>query len=137
MLTKSKDKEVDEVSLSNSIGKGTHIQGNVETYGNILVEGRITGDIKTKSKAVFGQSSKVHGNVLAKNAEVAGHIVGTIEITDLLILKPTAIIEGDIVTNKILVESGAVFNGKCKMNGKSREIKIGKPEEQERAANAG
>ena len=134
MLTKSKEKEIDEVSLSNNIGKGTHITGNVETFGNILVEGRITGDIKTKSKAVFGASAKVDGNVLAKNAEVAGHVLGTIEVTEQLVLKPSAVIEGDIITNKLLVESGASFNGKCKMGVKSKEIKIGKPEGEERQA---
>ena len=43
---------------------------------------------------------------------------------------------GDIITNKLLVESGANFNGKCKMGVKSKEIKIGKPEEEARALKA-
>ncbi|MEP1095022.1 MAG: polymer-forming cytoskeletal protein [Cyclobacteriaceae bacterium] len=128
MLNKNQ-KEVEELSnSSNIIGKGTTVQGNVETFGNIRVEGKVIGDIKTKSKAAFGQSSHVEGGVLAQNAEVAGHISGTIEVTELLVLKPTATIDGDIITNKLLVESGASFNGKCKMGVKSKEIKIGKPE---------
>lgn len=128
MLNKNQ-KEVEELSnSSNIIGKGTSVQGNVETFGNIRVEGKVVGDIKTKSKAAFGQSSRVEGSVLAQNAEVAGHISGTIEVTELLVLKPTATIDGDIITNKLLVESGASFNGKCKMGVKSKEIKIGKPE---------
>ncbi len=128
MLNKNQ-KEVEELSnSSNIIGKGTSVQGNVETFGNIRVEGKVVGDIKTKSKAAFGQSSHVEGSVLAQNAEVAGHISGTIEVTELLVLKPTASIDGDIITNKLLVESGASFNGKCKMGVKSKEIKIGKPE---------
>jgi cytoskeletal protein CcmA (bactofilin family) len=122
-------KEVEELSnSSNIIGKGTSVEGNVETFGNIRVEGKVVGDIKTKSKAAFGQSSHVEGSVLAQNAEVAGHIAGTIEVTEQLVLKPTATIDGDIITNKLLVESGATFNGKCKMGVKSKEIKIGKPE---------
>lgn len=125
-------KEVEELSnSSNIIGKGTTMEGNVETFGNIRVEGKVVGDIKTKSKAAFGQSSHVEGSVLAQNAEVAGHISGTIEVTEQLVLKPTATIDGDIITNKLLVESGANFNGKCKMGVKSKEIKIGKPEVQE------
>lgn len=131
MLNKNQ-KEVEELSnSSNIIGKGTSVQGNVETFGNIRVEGKVVGDIKTKSKAAFGQSSHVEGSVLAQNAEVAGHISGTIEVTEQLVLKPTATIDGDIITNKLLVESGATFNGKCKMGVKSKEIKIGKPETQE------
>jgi cytoskeletal protein CcmA (bactofilin family) len=130
MLNKNK-KEVEELSnSSNIIGKGTIMNGSVETFGNIRVEGKVIGDIKTKSKAAFGHSSQVDGSVLAQNAEVAGHITGTIEVTELLVLKATAVIDGDIITNKLLVESGAAFNGKCKMGVKSKEIKIGKPEEE-------
>lgn len=128
MLNKNQ-KEVSELSSSsNNIGKGTVINGSIETFGNIRVEGKVIGDIKTKSKAAFGSSSKVEGSVLAQNAEVAGHIMGTIEVTELLVLKATASIDGDIVTNKLLVESGASFNGKCKMGVKSKEIKIAKIE---------
>jgi cytoskeletal protein CcmA (bactofilin family) len=71
--------------------------------------------------------------VLAQNAEVAGHISGSVEITEVLILKPTAVIDGDIVTNKLIVESGATFNGSCKMGVKSKEIKIGTHERGENA----
>jgi len=134
MLNKNQ-KEVEELSnSSNIIGKGTIVNGSIETFGNIRVEGRVVGDIKTKSKAAFGNSSQVDGSVLAQNAEVAGHIAGTIEVTELLVLKATASIDGDIITNKLLVESGASFNGKCKMGVKSKEIKIGKPEEEGRQA---
>lgn len=134
MLNKN-NKEVEELSnSSNIIGKGTIMSGSVETFGNIRVEGKVIGDIKTKSKAAFGHSSQVDGSVLAQNAEVAGHITGTIEVTELLVLKATAVIDGDIITNKLLVETGAAFNGKCKMGVKSKEIKIGKPEEEEQQA---
>ncbi|MBC6399499.1 MAG: polymer-forming cytoskeletal protein [Ekhidna sp.] len=132
MLNKNQ-KEVEELSnSSNIIGKGTIVNGSIETFGNIRVEGKVIGDIKTKSKAACGSSSLVEGSMLAQNAEVAGHIKGTIEVTELLILKSTASIDGDIVTNKLSVESGASFNGKCKMGVKSKEIKIGKPEGEEK-----
>ncbi|MEQ8469980.1 MAG: polymer-forming cytoskeletal protein [Marinoscillum sp.] len=113
---------------SNIIGKGTILEGNLETFGNIRIEGKVLGNIKTKSKAAFGQSSQVEGSVLAQNAEIAGHISGTVEVTEILVLKPTAVIDGDIITNKLIVESGATFNGGCKMGVKSKEIKIGKSE---------
>lgn len=134
MLNKNQKQAEEFSNSSNIIGKGTIVNGSVETFGNIRVEGKVIGDIKTKSKAAFGNSSQVDGSVLAQNAEVAGHITGTIEVTELLVLKATASIDGDIVTNKLLVESGASFNGKCKMGVKSKEIKIGKPELEEKQA---
>lgn len=131
MLSKKDQKEVEELSnSSNIIGKGTILNGNLETYGNVRVEGKVIGNIKTKSKAAFGHSSQVDGNILAQNAEIAGHVSGTVEITEQLVLKPTAVIDGDIITNKLIVEAGAAFNGSCKMGVKTKEITIGKEESQ-------
>lgn len=124
--SKEDHKVAEEISnSSNIIGKGTVLEGNIETFGNIRIEGKVVGNVKTKSKIALGQSSHVDGNILAQNAEVAGEVKGRIEITDILILKPTAVIHGDIVTNKLIVESGATFNGGCKMGVTNKEIKIG------------
>ncbi|WKN29996.1 polymer-forming cytoskeletal protein [Porifericola rhodea] len=108
--------KTEEVSNSSSIiGKGTSVQGDLNTVGNIRIEGDVKGNVTCKSKIALGQSSYVEGTVLAQNAEIAGEIQGSIEISELLILRPTAVIHGDIVTNKLIVESGATFNGSCRM----------------------
>lgn len=124
--SKKNHKAAEEVSnSSNIIGKGTLLEGSIETYGNIRIEGKVVGNVKTKSKIALGQSSLLDGNIMAQNAEIAGEVKGKVETTDVLTLKPTAIIHGDIVTNKLIVESGAVFNGGCKMGVANKEIKIG------------
>jgi len=127
MLYNKEEKRVaDEISnSSNIIGKGTIVEGSIETYGNIRVEGKVIGNIKTKSKVALGHSSHVEGNVLAQNAEIAGEVKGKVQISEQLILKPSAVINGDIITNKLIVESGASFNGSCKMGVSMKEIKIG------------
>jgi len=126
MFNKDEKKVAEELSnSSNIIGKGTILEGNCETYGNIRVEGKVIGNIKTKSKVALGQSSKVEGNILAQNAEVAGEVSGKLEVSDQLLLRPTAVIHGDILTNKLIVASGATFNGGCKMGVSIKEIRIG------------
>lgn len=127
MFTNKEEKKVaEEISnSSNNIGKGTVLHGNIETFGNIRIEGKVLGNITSKSKVVLGQSSHVDGNILAQNAEIEGEVKGLLEVTDLLVLKPSAVIHGDITTNKLLVESGATFNGGCKMGVSIKEIKIG------------
>jgi len=115
-----------EIGNSNNIvGKGTIVKGNIETLGNIRIEGKVIGNVKTKSKIALGQSCQVKGDVVAQNAEISGEVNGTIEIADVLILRPTAVINGDILTNKLIVESGASLNGGCKMSVMPKEIKIG------------
>jgi cytoskeletal protein CcmA (bactofilin family) len=126
MFSSKEEKRVaEEISnSSNTIGKGTFLEGNVETYGNIRIEGKITGNIKSKSKVALGPSSLVQGNVMSQNADIEGEVKGKLEIAEVLVLKATAVINGDIVTGKLVVEPGAIFNGTCKMGATIKEIKI-------------
>lgn len=127
MFTSKEQKKVaEEISNStNTIGKGTVLEGNIETYGNIRIEGKVIGNIKSKSKIALGNSSHVEGNIMAQNADLEGEVKGRIEITEMLILKATAVVHGDIITGKLVVEPGAVFNGSCKMGASVRDIKMG------------
>jgi cytoskeletal protein CcmA (bactofilin family) len=126
MLNSKETKRAEEISnSSNTIGKGTFLEGNVETYGNIRIEGKVAGNIKSKSKVALGHQSHVQGNILAQNADIEGEVKGKLEISELLVLKATAVINGDIITGKMVVEPGAVFNGTCKMGAVIKDIKIG------------
>lgn len=109
---------------SNTIGKGTIIQGDIETYGNLRLEGKLIGNIKCKSKVAQGEGAVIEGNVTAQNAEFAGQIIGKVEISELLVLKASCIITGDIITNKLSIEPGATFNGTCKMGATVKEIQL-------------
>jgi len=126
MFTSKEEKRVaEEISnSSNTIGKGTYLEGNVETYGNIRIEGKVTGNIKSKSKVALGRGSQVQGNIMSQNADIEGEVKGKLEVAELLVLKATAVINGDIVTGKLVVEPGAIFNGTCKMGATIKEIKI-------------
>ncbi len=113
-------------SSSNIIGKGTVIEGNITTTGNIRIEGRLVGNVISKAKVVLGQSAEVEGNITAQNAEIAGSVRGKTDVTELLTLKGTSVLTGDITTAKLVVEAGATFNGRCvmgqtKTSGKSAE----------------
>ncbi len=134
MLTSKEQKRVaEEISnSSNVIGKGTVLEGNIETYGNIRIEGRINGNIKSKSKIALGTGSHVEGNITAQNADIEGEVKGKVDITELLVLKATAIVHSDISTGKLVVEPGAMFNGSCKM-GTVKDIKMAEPDNGMRA----
>jgi len=124
--SKEEKKAAEEISnSSNNIGKGTTLEGNIETFGNIRIEGKIIGNVKSKAKIALGNSSFIDGNIIAQNADVEGEVKGRIETTDLLVLKSTAVVHGDIITNKLIVESGALFNGSCKMGATIKDIKFG------------
>ena len=110
----------ESANSSNIIGKETIIEGNITTSGNVRIEGKLIGNLTTKSKAVLGNESRLEGKIIAQNAEIAGTLEGVIEIKELLILKPTAIVNGDIITKKLVFEKDAQFNGKCIMKNESK-----------------
>lgn len=125
MLTsKEQKKAAEEISnSSNVIGKGTTLEGNIETFGNIRIEGKVTGSIRSKSKIALGHSSYVEGNIYAQNADIEGEVKGRLEVSELLVLKATAKIHGDIYTTKLVVEPGAIFDGTCKMGAVIKDIR--------------
>jgi cytoskeletal protein CcmA (bactofilin family) len=127
LMFNNNKKVIQETEVNNSsniIGKGTHLEGNLHTTGNLRIEGKVIGAITTKAKLVLGATSWVKGNIIAQNAEIGGEVQGTIEVSGLLILKPTAIVQGDIITNKLVFEEGAKFNGKCKMAIHSKQTAL-------------
>lgn len=139
MFNKQEKKGVEEqlTTISNTIGKGTSLVGDIETFGNIRIDGKVKGNITSKSKLVLGDSSFIDGNILAQNAEIEGEVSGCVEVTELLVLKPTARIKGNIITNKMVVEAGAVFNGSCNMGTETKEIRITDLEDAAKAENNG
>tara|TARA_B100000123_G_C25705574_1_gene417421 strand:- start:343 stop:759 length:417 start_codon:yes stop_codon:yes gene_type:complete len=110
-------------SVVNIIGQGTSILGDINSNGDIRIDGTLKGSIKTEGKVVLGKEGVVEGDVVCQNADVSGTIKAKITVSNLLSLKETAKLNGDIVTNKLSIEPGAEFTGSCSMGAVIREIK--------------
>jgi cytoskeletal protein CcmA (bactofilin family) len=114
-----------ETAAINLISNGTEITGDIKSTGDIRVDGLLTGSLNTKGKVVIGTTGKVSGEVICKNSEVSGTIEGKIIVSQLLNLKASSIVFGDITTSKLSIEPGAKFTGNSKMgdtdvNGESK-----------------
>jgi cytoskeletal protein CcmA (bactofilin family) len=99
-----------ENTTINLISNGTDITGDVKSNGDIRIDGSLKG------KVVIGPTGRINGEVICKNSEVSGIIEGKIIVGQLLNLKATSKILGDIVTVKLAIEPGARFTGTCDMN---------------------
>lgn len=119
----------------NLIGAGTTIEGDVKSNGDVRIDGTVKGTIVTKGKLVVGTTGNIDGEVQCVNADVSGNIKGKLQVSELLALKSTAKINGDIVTNKLAIEPGANFSGTCSMGAVIKDIKYGiEPAKQEKTA---
>jgi len=124
--TPSTNKTMEGNSSSiNLIGAGTVIEGDVKSNGDIRIDGTVYGKVNSKAKVVIGTTGIVEGDVNAQNADVSGMIKGKTNIAELLFLKSTSKIIGDILTGKLVVEVGATFTGSCNMGPVIKDIKQG------------
>ena len=99
------------------VGPSVKIQGDLNSEGNIRIEGHVTGKVKTSQSVHVGEAAKIAADILAGNATIAGEIQGNLKVTGNLILQSTARVTGDISCSILRVEDGAQFSGKCSMAG--------------------
>ena len=102
-------------SALNALVKGTAIEGTIRCDSDLRVDGVIKGKLSCQSKVIIGPTGAVEGEIRCQNAVVEGRFKGTLYVTELLNVRETAEVEGDITTHKLIVQSGAKFNVACKM----------------------
>ncbi len=117
----SKNQSVDASSV-NLIGNGTKITGDVNSAGDVRIDGHLIGNITISGKFVLGASGIVEGNIRCTNGDISGEVKGTVDVTEMLALKGTAKLNGDIVTSKLMIEPGALFTGTCSMGAKVKNM---------------
>lgn len=104
-----------ESSAINIITDGTLVKGDITATGDFRLDGTLEGNIQLNGKLVVGDSGVVNGNVLCQNANIIGTVNGNLSVKELLSLHASARVRGDILINKLSIEPGAVFSGKCRM----------------------
>ena len=109
-------------ALYNAITAESKIIGTIVANNDIRIDGTVEGDIQCRGKVVIGEKGFVHGNIQCTNAEVQGRIEGKVEALQTLALRATAHIEGDVVTQSLIVEPNAIFCGTCQMGKKNAAI---------------
>lgn len=111
-----------DASSVNLIGNGTSIVGDITSGGDVRIDGILKGNIIIQGKFVLGASGVIEGNITSVNADLSGEVRGTVTISEVLSLKGTAKISGDIITSKLIIEPGALFTGTCNMGAKVKNI---------------
>jgi cytoskeletal protein CcmA (bactofilin family) len=118
----AKKMNTSSTSSSNSINalvSGTTIEGKVKASNDFRIDGTLIGTLECKGKVIIGPSGVVDGEINCINALIEGKFDGNLRVKELLSVKDSAKITGEIVTDKLLVQSGAVFNVKCQMGGQT------------------
>ena len=122
-------KKTEITTAVNMIGSGTVITGDIQSNGDIRVDGTLKGSVNTKGKVVLGKEGVIEGDVVCNDADISGVIKAKISVSQLLSLKSTAKLNGDIIANKLSIEPGASFTGSCSMGAVIKDIKHAEKQE--------
>lgn len=116
IFQKSSKKEVKQPAGQISIlGEGMTLQGNVETAGDVRIDGTLKGNLRCKARVVLGPTGLIEGDVHCGQADIMGTIEGRVWANESLQLRGDACVTGDIHAAKLVIEPSANFNGQCKM----------------------
>ena len=113
------------VGERNIIAKNSSLVGDIKSDGDFRVDGKIEGTIQTSGRVVIGKEGSVSGTIDCAHADIEGTFSGKLIVDQILSLKSTADISGDVVMGKLSVEPGAAFNATCAMKSAVKVIQNG------------
>ncbi len=120
--SKTKEKTKPKKMERNILAKNTKIIGDINSDGDFRIDGTLEGTLKTNGRVVIGVEGFIKGNVIATNADIEGKFSGELQVSDVLTIKSSANISGDVVIGKLSIEPGATFNATCSMKGTVKEL---------------
>ena len=112
---KSKSESNQELQSISIISSDSIIKGDMDSVGDIRIDGKLIGNINCKAKIIIGQHGIIEGNLNGNQADILGTVNGDIKMTGQLNLIGNSIINGNIHVGKLQMESTVIFNGKCVM----------------------
>jgi cytoskeletal protein CcmA (bactofilin family) len=108
-------RENDDEILS-ILGEGVDFQGELSFTHGIRVDGIVRGKIRSDSCLVIGPKGKVEADVTIRRLAINGEFRGTVHASDRIEIHKEGKVYGDLFTPCLIIEAGAIFEGKCNMN---------------------
>ena len=105
------------------IDKNTTLKGNVNADSDIRIDGRVEGELITTGKIILGKDAQVKGKIRCANADIEGVFEGELTLSGTLSLKMGSNLQGKVRIQKLIVESGAIFNASCSMHSVEDGVK--------------
>ena len=94
------------------IGKSVVVKGELSGSEDLYLDGEVEGSIELRSHSLtIGPNGRVHANIYAKDVTIHGKVEGNVNGSDRVELRKSAVLTGDINTQRIVIEDGAFFKG--------------------------
>jgi cytoskeletal protein CcmA (bactofilin family) len=100
--------------------------GTLTSTGDIQIDGRVDGDIRSGSVTI-GEKANFEGEIVAEECTIRGRVQGIVRARKVQ-LSGTCHMEGTILHEALAVEVGAFFEGTCRHSADPLAESAGKPE---------
>jgi len=95
------------------IGKSVVIKGELSGSEDLYVDGNVEGNIELRNHSLtVGPNGNVKANVSAKSVVIQGKLDGSVNASERVELRKSAVVTGDVTTQRIAIEEGAFLKGK-------------------------
>lgn len=96
--------------------RGIAVKGEITGNENLYVDGEVQGKIQLSVAAItIGPNGRVSADIEAREIEIHGQVQGTLRVGERVHICRTGVVTGDIVTERIAIDEGAVFQGRVDM----------------------
>lgn len=101
----------------NTVNEGTSMTGDLTAESDIRIDGSINGNLNCKAKVIIGPKGSIDGEVICENAVIEGIFNGKLTVKDMLSIKETAKVTGNVITRKVAMMAGCDFEGTVTTKG--------------------
>ena len=102
-------------ALGSILDPNIEINGNIDVTANLVIHGKVNGNVTSTQILNTAKGSKIKGNIIAKNAMINGEVHGDLEVSEKIVLGQTAHIVGNLKASILIIEEGAKFDGMSNM----------------------
>ena len=102
-------------NMSSILGPEVEIKGDVKVAGDLLIYGKVYGNIISEGAVNSAKGSLIKGDINAKNASISGTVEGNLDVQSKIILGESSYLTGNLKAAIITIEEGARFDGMCSM----------------------
>lgn len=104
------------------IGRSVVIKGELSGSEDLYVDGQVEGSIALKNYSLtVGPNGQIRASIEAKGIIIQGKLEGNLVASDRVDLRKSAVVSGDIITQRISIEEGAYLKGKIDIQGKAEK----------------
>jgi len=108
-------KDPESGEWSGFLEKGVSVEGKLDTTGTFRIDSPMKGTLTSNEKLIIGENARIEGQIEGNYVIIAGRFDGTIKAKGKVEIQTKAIVTGEIHTPCLIIEPGAVFDGRCHM----------------------